>query len=555
MFSYSYDNLKRILQTDRGKAFIAAAKKKYKEDYEGKPILALEYSQFKRFYIDGDRSGFQSQYFDRRRRLMLLQVLALSDDKYLVDLENILSAICEEFIWVLPAHAFEDDVVAKYEQIDLFSAETAMYLSETVYVYGDKLSKDIRNRIQVSIQQKIVDIFENGHFNFEDTHSNWAAVCGCGVGLAYLYLFPEKFPAVKERIFTCMEHYLLGISEDGYCEEGMNYWQYGFGFFAIFFDVYTQLTGERPEILSRQKVLNLLRYPTNANMARGVYLPFADGGSSNFTPFPEMVYAFKNLFGDDFHLISMKLDWNHMRALMFRAINGIDKFGDYQEKQDTQGTVYYQERQVFIRKEKEYSFTAKCGTNYEMHNHNDIGSFQIVRNGKRLIADLGAGEYTKEYFRVPEVRFGEKVFVCGSMSHSVPILDGKYQKHWKPYRGEVLSQSEREITMDIAGAYEENSQGMLVKYVTEVDKISVQYCNLTGRPVRYRFVSEYMPKITDAGVLIEDMKLHSKNGLTATISEKEYVNAKRMIMKAYLIDFDVDTTEAEIEFFFSFKNN
>ena len=188
-----------------------------------------------------------------------------------------------------------------------------------------------------------------------------------------------------------------------------------------------------------------------------------------------------------------------------------------------------------------------------MHNHNDVGSFQIVRKGKRLIADLGAGEYTKEYFRVPEVRFGEKVFVCGSMSHSVPILDGQYQKHWKPYRGEVLSQSEREITMDVAGAYEEGAQGMLIKYVTEENQIRVQYRCLRSQPVRYRFVSEYLPILTENGVAIEDMKLCCENGLCATIAEKEYVNAKRQVVKAYLIDFDSDATDQEIEFCFSFE--
>lgn len=73
-------------------------KEAYETAYAGKPIYALEYSQFKRFYIDGDRDSFQSQYFDRRRRLRLLQALALTDDRYLEDLENILSAICDEFI-------------------------------------------------------------------------------------------------------------------------------------------------------------------------------------------------------------------------------------------------------------------------------------------------------------------------------------------------------------------------------------------------------------------------------------------------------------------------
>lgn len=553
MFSYSYDNLNRVLSTERGKAFLASTEKKYQDDYADKPIYALDYSQFKRFYIDGDRSGFQSQYFDRRKRLMLLQILALSNEKYLVDLENILSAICEEFMWVLPAHAFEDGVVAKYDQIDLFSAETAFYLSETVYVYGDKLSKDIRNRIVVSIKLKVIDVFENGRFNFEETHSNWAAVCGCGVGLAYLYLFPERFPDIKERIFTCMEHYLLGISEDGYCEEGMNYWQYGFGFFAIFFDVYTQLMGERPEILGREKVLKLLKYPTNGNMGGGVYLPFSDGGAPKFLCCSDYVYAFKNLFGDAFDLIPMGQDFNHVRALMFRTLNGLDKFGGYQEKTANGGTIYYQEREVFIHKEQSYSFAVKCGTNYEMHNHNDVGAFQIVKDGKRLIADLGAGEYTKDYFRNREVRFGEEIFVCGSMSHSVPIINGQYQKPWKPYRGQVLSQSEREIEMDIAGAYEENARGMHVKYIMKEDGIHVCYRNMQNQPVRYRFVSEYKPKITDDGVIIENMKILSGNGLTAVVSEKEYKSLSKTFVKAYLIDYEVSAIDQEIEFFFLLK--
>ena len=553
MFDYSYENLNRISKTEKGKQFIEKAKKQYQELYEGKPIYALEYSQFKRFYIDGDRSSFQAQYFDRRKRLMLLQILSVSDDSYLEDLENILSAICDEFMWILPAHAFEDGVVAKHDFVDLYSAETAFYLSETVYVLGDKLTADIRNKIRLSVKMKVIDVFENGKSYFEETHSNWAAVCSCGVGLAYLYLFPERFAAVKDRLFSCMEHYLLGISEDGYCEEGMNYWQYGFGFFAIFFDVYTQLTGERPEILTSQKVYNLLKYPTNAHMENGVYLPFADGGASKFASYPEMVYTIKNLFGDAFDLIPMKLNLHHVRALMFRTLYGLDKYGDYEAQGAAKGTVYYQEREVFIHKENNYAFAAKCGTNYEMHNHNDVGSFQIVKNGKRLIADLGAGEYTKGYFRDPKERFGETVFVCGSMSHSVPIVEGRYQKEWKPYCGKVLSQDEREIVMDIAGAYEENAQGMLVTYVTEEDRVIVRYRNLNNQSVCYRFVSEYEPKITDDGVVIEEMTILSKNGLKATVSEKEYKNVQKKMVKAYMIDYEAERTEQEIEFCFLFE--
>ena len=556
MFAYNYEDLRRIAQSESGKRLMQALKNEYERDYQDKPIYALDYSKFKRFYIDGNRISFQKEYFSRRRRLVLLQALALMDDCYLEPLENILSAICDEFIWIIPAHAFEDGVVAKYHYIDLFSAETAFYLSETSYVFGDKLSKDIRNKIKLSVKMKIVDIFESGTYFFETIHNNWAAVCSCGVGLAYLYLFPERFAGVKDRIFDCMEHYLLGIGEEGYCEEGIAYWEYGFGFFSIFFDVYTQLMGERPDILSSTTVLNALKYPANAYMSDGVYLPFADGGRTTFTAAPEIIYAVKNLFGDSFDLIPIKHEEIYGRALMFRSLYGIDKFGDFQEKATTEGTVYYKHHEVFLRREQKYTFTAKCGMNDEMHNHNDVGVFQIVRKGKRLIVDIGAGEYTKGYFSDLEERYGDKVFVCGSKSHSVPLFNGQSQKYGASYRGKVLSQSEKEFEMDIAGAYEENAQGMIVKYTMEQDGVVVRYRNLTNKPVCYRFVSEYEPKITSEGVVVEDMKIRSKNGLKATLSEKEYRThgiSDKPVTKVYLIDYEIVATNEEIEFFFSFE--
>ena len=87
---------------------------------------------------------------------------------------------------------------------------------------------------------------------------------------------------------------------------------------------------------------------------------------------------------------------------------------------------------------------------------------------------------------------------------------------------------------------------------TEEDRICVQYRNLNKQSVRYRFVSEYLPTVMEKGVQIEDMILISSNGLTATISEKEYVNVQKKLAKAYLIDFDVEATDKDLEFVFSF---
>ncbi|HEY9053409.1 MAG TPA: heparinase II/III family protein, partial [Rectinemataceae bacterium] len=68
-------------------------------------------------------------------------------------------------------------------------------------------------------------------------------------------------------------------------------------------------------------------------------------------------------------------------------------------------------------------FAAKGGSNDEPHNHNDLGSFVLVLDGIEVLCDLGAGEYTRDYF-------GEKrwdVFCVSSFGHSLPIIDGRGQ--------------------------------------------------------------------------------------------------------------------------------
>jgi hypothetical protein len=49
------------------------------------------------------------------------------------------------------------------------------------------------------------------------------------------------------------------------------------------------------------------------------------------------------------------------------------------------------------------------------------------------------------------------------------------------------------------------------------------------------------------------MKILSSNGLTATLSEKEYRNAQKATVKAYLIDYALNATDEEIEFHFLLK--
>lgn len=554
MSVYSYENLKKLTQTKNGEQFINAFKKYYNKNYKNLPIYSLPFSAFKLFYSVGDRETYEIPYFQRRDRLNVLQVLAINDDKYIEELEEIMATICDEFTWVLHAHApnYEVDV------IDLFSSTTARILAETLFVFGDKLSKAIQVRVKESINQKIIRLYEKRTFWWEDSLYNWAAVCSCGVGLSYLYLYPERFEEVKERLFKTFKGFLLGFGSEGYCGEGVNYWQFGFSHFCIFFNCYEKLTNIRPEFIDSEGVKNILRYIKNAKLSKDIYLPFADGGFPTWKMRAATAYVIKSLYPNHFTFDNITDFLPDHQGNGIRNLYGVNNFEPTIEKQQKEESIYYHTAQVFIRKRENYSFTAQCGHNGVDHNHNDVGSFQIVKNNQRVICDFGVGAYVRQYFDSNE-RY--KIFACNSLSHSIPIVDGKLQSYGTKYCGKVLSQDKNSITMDIAKAYENAPLNLIVEYRTEKDYVSVKYnCKGIKEKICFHFVSDIKPVKNKKGVWLNNTYISNSLSLTPKITKREecirldFTLAKtnyKSKRKVYMLDYEViQSGDINAEFIF-----
>jgi hypothetical protein len=556
MYCYNYEDLKKLTQTERGQKLFLEAKAEYEKYYANKPIHCFNYSLIKLYYQTGDREKHEKETMGRRNTLYLLQVLSLFDDKYLDLLENIISVICDQFTWVLPAHNYvKEDNSFDYTVIDLYSAEMGLYLAETVYIFGDKLSVDIRKRIKISLEQKIVKNYESRTFVFDGLNNNWAAVCAGGVGAMYLYAFPERFPLIEQRIFATLERYLNSVDEEGYTGEGMSYWLYGFGYFCVFFDIYHQLTGKWHKLLDLDKVKNAVKYFNNASLGGGEFLPYADGGSSGADVNPCFIYSVKNLFPDIF-VLPYDIPVGHScRALGARTVYGRVTY--VPEKLEENKTVFYNQKQVFIHTNNEYSFTAKGGCNHEPHGHLCVGAFHILKNGKRYIVDPGAGEYTYGYFKIwddsYEGRYGEKIFVCSSLAHSVPIINGKPQPYnLRDDKAVVLEQTDTTFKLDISKVYGDKTDGIIVEYTVLEKGVKVNYTCKGIEKATFRFVSEYKPTIKGNQTMVEELTINNNSNLTAKISEKQFSNHHAMPTTLYLIDYEVVGSNVETEFTFEF---
>ena len=554
MYLYSYENLVRASKTEKGKQYVEELKKCYEKNYKNRPIEALSFSKFKLFHVNGDRTQYQKEYFDRRNRLNVLQVLAISDDKYIEPLEDVISAICDEITWCLPAHCLigETGNTYRYDELDLNASETAMFLAEISYVFGDRLSPDISNRIKYCLEERVVKTFENGVFPVDRMSNNWASVCGCGIGLTYLYAFPERFLLVKDRIFSAMERYLNRLDSDGYCSEGYAYWIYGFGFFALFFDVYCQLKNERPLILERSVVKNTIKYAESMILGDGVYVPIADGALSSSACEDDSIPVVNNLFNANVKINGGKIGILCNKALSFRRLYFINQ--EVNDKLIGERSLFFENSQVLVGKRKNYIFISKGGNNAEMHNHNDIGSFSIFKNGVQYIVDPGAGEYTNGYFNSHAVRYSESTFTCCSLGHSVPIVDGGIQVFGKQYYATVIDRNKDYIFYDITHAYPNEVDSLTVKYSLKENGVNASYsCKGLKKNITFRFITFIEPKIVGNDVLIGDMTVTASKVENVSVKSYEFSNHQAVKTTAYAIDYTFkDKADVNAEFNFDF---
>ena len=136
------------------------------EEIKAVEFPQLTFSLFLNGIKTGDRHAYESVYFKRREFLIVYTLLSLvypEKNEYLSSLEDIICSILEEYTWCLPAHLPADRLNSPCH-IDLFAAETGLYMAEIKYVLYDRLSPLVTERITLELDRRIVQSFKNNKF-------------------------------------------------------------------------------------------------------------------------------------------------------------------------------------------------------------------------------------------------------------------------------------------------------------------------------------------------------------------------------------------------------
>lgn len=533
----------------------------------------LSFQLFRRFWEDGDRYLFENPYFERRGRLLTFSLLCWlepEDDRWLHALEDILWLICSEPFWCLPAHftsmehkplPFEEYA----DQLDLFSAETGFAIAEALALCEERLAPRVVQQAQIQLEKRIFAPFLDGSraFKFEVMRNNWAAVCGGAIGGAAIYRLQDvhKLSSILHRCLSCMQVYLDGFGPDGVCEEGVSYWNYGFGFFVCFADLLRKRTGGKIDLFADEKVEAISKSQAVFYLSGCNTISFSDGSAcSHFrmglscylqNRFPEAVIPEKQ------YAQSPLSDHCYRYCLALRDLlwyNPAARFGCPE-----QSAAWLENAQWLISRTSRFQLAAKAGHNGESHNHNDVGSFQLQKQGVPLLCDLGAGLYNAKYFSSQRY----EVFVNASRSHNLPLINGAEQQAGLSFSSsQVTAQlgAVDSLSMELSGCYklqELQSFHREIRHNREEGCVTVLDRFVFTQPgqVTESFVSGTPIRLEEGAAVFScdgtELRLAVPEGAKAVLLEEQYLGHREERKTAYLLHLEFEPAkELELELCF-----
>lgn len=437
-----------------------------------KDIPVLKRSDYRNYKRVGDRLIPQAKAGYRRQELSkAFMALWLGHPNANVDyLQDLMWAYCDDWTWVMAAH--------EGRSIDLGSVSLAATLAEIVHVVGGHLEDEVTQRVSASIKKHIFDPFwDYTHLNgWETVRMNWNHVCNGEIIRTALYQLddPQVLARMTHAAIQNLTYALDGFTNDGGCEEGPGYWQYGFGHYLMVAHALSLKTDGALNIMNDEtgKIARICQYPLAAHIRGALRSTFADSSHgytgahaamivNHFIEVPEL-YALCRQHADG--------------RLQVSGMHELAMYSNFKVKKATDDKDYVlpdlgQVKLRGIAGKNQMTLMCLAGNNGVPHNHNDIGSFIVHKHDKLLLTDPGGPVYSRKTFGPHRY----DILFCNSLGHSVPVINGKLQQPGGRYYGTLSVENLngdgiKVAKIDMTHAYPKGTIKQLVrKFVFDTD--------------------------------------------------------------------------------------
>ncbi len=400
----------------------------------------------------------------RRRQVAFFMAEAIYDEgEFLPVLESDIRALAKLSTWIHPNNDLKRlNFELKTYEPDLVVMHFAAYLGTVDHVLGPRLSPATRELIQAETQRRVFDPLrqriETGRdvYWWIDVKHNWNAVCLACAAEAAMTLLPAAdrawWLAATEAL---VKNFRDGFTDDGVCTEGVGYWSYGFIHYILLGELLRMGTANTIDLLDEPKMGRVALFPDHVEIMPGVFPTYADCHLGAVPTFWARHWL-DNRLGTARREVEPVTDGTDPfdgMGVQFVGELMLWMFRTHDPRRPQRSALpvalrnWFEDAALLVCRPastttRRWAATFLGGDNGVNHNHNDLGTFTVVLDGKALVLDPGAEIYSFRTFSAN--RYDSQLL--NSYGHPVPRVAGRLQEAGPQWRATVL---ETDFTADV----------------------------------------------------------------------------------------------------------
>lgn len=396
-----------------------------------KEIPMLSASLYREFELNGNRTHYENPYFLRKKMMAAFAFAeyATHSGKYMQKLIDVVWDTLSLPTWGLPAHTSGNtasrpegmqilqlpcDYKEEASFLDLFSASMGAELAVVWFLLKDEFEKEvpfvINDRILYEINRRLFEPY----LNYTDYYwwagkrtpyvNNWCPWIISNILCAAALTCPdmEKREKITDTALESLSVYMDTIKPEGGCDEGPGYWHAaGLSTFMSLLVVY-DMTGGKLNFFGEPQLKNMAEYIMKMHISGDRFANFADCRlilKKNYAA----VFAFGKYTGSEAVCRwTQTMTWESCLEDVEHGYRTLVELCTAPQKPQTpyvpeEVTAQTDLGIAFLRNAHFYA-AFKGGHNAESHNHNDVGTNIVFKDGAPILIDIGNDQYTKLTF-------------------------------------------------------------------------------------------------------------------------------------------------------------
>jgi len=321
-------------------------------------------------------------------------------------------------------------------------------------------------RIESEIRDRILSPYLGRRFwwmgNGAERINNWTAWITQNVLLSTFSLKTDQGlrRRVVEKALSGLDAFIKDYAEDGACEEGVVYYRHAAlcmaGAMAILDKV---APASMAPLWKAPKIRNMAEYIVNMHVAGRRYFNFSDSAAI-VEPCTVREYLFGKAVGSDVLAAfaardCLSSEHKHLPeewSLWYRVKELLVTPEIFQEIRAA-GDAFYPGIGLFVARDDRFALAVKGGNNGESHNHNDVGSLTLYKDGKPFLIDVGVETYTAKTFSPQRY----DIWTMQSCFHNLPTFGEVGQADGADFAARAVhaefTENQAQMSLDIASAY------------------------------------------------------------------------------------------------------